>query len=214
MDDTDSFLFSWPVAVAVMLVLAAGFGTAGYLIAVRRFRQPFMGFLVRYGIGFLFLVLLEVAFLYLLPSFHNAIRHLTATLVGGILSWVGVSHSVSDSIITLRNPFLVFDVEVACLGGVLFWVYIALVLAESKATGKQRLTGILAGAAVLLAFNFFRITLSIYLEWRTGVYVHDYFYLLNMVFVLLLWALWLRTLRRRRAVPAPVTTPSSPPLPH
>ena len=213
MDDTRSFLFTWPVAVAVMLVLAAGFGAAGYLIAARRFRQPFLGFLVRYGIGFLFLILLEVAFLYLLPSFHSAIRDLTATLVGGILSWVGVSHSVSDSIITLQNPFLVFDIEVACLGGVLFWTYIALVLAESKATRKQRLIGIFAGAAILLAFNFFRITISIYLEWRTGVYVHDYFYLFNMVFVLLLWAVWLRTLRRKRAAAASVASLPSSPLP-
>ena len=214
MDDTRSFLFSWPVAVVIMLALAAGFGTVGYFIAARRFRQPFMGFLVRYGIGFLFLILLEVAFLYLLPSFHNAIRNLTATLVGGILSWVGVSHSVSDSIITLQDPFLVFDIEVACLGGVLFWAYIALVLAEFKVTRKQRLVGILAGLAILLGFNFFRITLSIYLEWRTGVYVHDYFYLFNMVFVLLVWAGWLRTLRRRRLVPAPAGTLPSSPLPH
>ncbi len=214
MDDTRSFLFSWPVAVAIILVIAAGFGTVGYLIAVRRFRQPFMGFLVRYGIGFLFLILLEVAFLYLLPSFHSAIRNLTATLVGGILSWVGVSHSVSGSIVTLQNPLLIFDIEVACLGGVLFWAYIALVLAEFKATPKQRLIGIFAGLAILLGFNFFRITLSIYLEWLTGVYVHDYFYLFNMVFVLLVWVGWLRTLRRRQVAPAPAGTLPSPPLPH
>ncbi len=80
MDDTRIFLFSWPVAVVIILVLAAGFGTVGYLIAAHRFKQPFMGFLVRYGIGFLFLILLEVAFLYLLPSFHSAIRDLTRNL--------------------------------------------------------------------------------------------------------------------------------------
>jgi exosortase/archaeosortase family protein len=214
LDDTRSFLFSWPVAVAIILVLAAGFGTAGYFIAVRRFRQPFIGFLVRYVVSFLSLILLEMALLYLVPSFHSAMRNLTATLVGGILGWVGVSHSVSGSVITLQNPFLTFDVEVACLGGVLFWVYIALVVAEFKATRKQRLVGIFVGLAILLGFNFFRITLSIYLEWRTGVYVHDYFYLFNMVFVLLVWAGWLRTLRRRRAAPAPAGTLPSSPLPH
>jgi len=214
LDDTRSFLFSWPVAVVIILVLAAGFGTVGYIIAAHRFRQPFIGFLVRYVVSFLFLILLETALFYLVPSFHTAMRNLTATLVGGILGWVGVSHSVSDSVITLQNPFLTFDVEVACLGGVLFWAYIALVVAEFKATRKQRLVGIFAGLAILLAFNFFRITLSIYLEWRTGVYVHDYFYLLNMVFVLLVWAGWLRTLRRRRAAPAPAGTLPSSPLPH
>jgi exosortase/archaeosortase family protein len=212
LDDNRSFLFSWPVVVAIILVVAVGFGTVGYIIAAHRFRQPFIGFLMRYVVSFLFLILLEMAFLYLVPSFHTAMRHLTATLVGGILGWVGVRHSVSGSVITLQNPFLTFDIEVACLGGVLFWAYIALVLAEFKATRKQRLIGILVGLAILLAFNFFRITLSVYLEWRTGVYVHDYFYLFNMVFVLLVWAGWLRTLRRRRAAPAPASTlPSSPP---
>jgi exosortase/archaeosortase family protein len=214
LDNTRSFLFSWPVAVVIVLVIAAGFGTVGYFIAVRRFRQPFVGFLVRYAVSFLFLILLEVALLYLVPSFHDAMRNLTARLVGGILGWVGVSHYVSDSTIMLQNPFLTFDVEVACLGGVLFWAYIALVVAESKATRKQRLVGIFVGLAILLAFNFFRITLSIYLEWRTGVYVHDYFYLFNMVFVLLVWAGWLRTLRRRRAAPVPASTLPSSLLPH
>jgi len=97
---------------------------------------------------------------------------------------------------------------------VLFWAYIALVLVEFKAMPKQRLIGIFAGLAILLAFDFFRMTLSIYLEWRTGVYVHDYFYLFNMVFVLLLWAIWLRTLRRRRVAPAPVASLPTRPLPH
>ena len=129
------------------------------------------------------------------------------------MGWAGVSYSVSDSFITVQDPTITYDIDVACLGGVLFWAYIALVLAEFKATRKQRLVGVLIGVAIILGFNFFRITLSIYLEWLTGVYVHDYFYLFNMVFVLLLWAIWLRTLRRRRAVPAPVATPSSPPLP-
>ena len=79
MDTTHSFLYSWPVVLTIILALAAGFGTVGYIIAAYRFRQPFVGFLVRYGIGFLFLILLEVAFVYLLPSFHSAIRNLTAT---------------------------------------------------------------------------------------------------------------------------------------
>ena len=214
METTHSFLYSWPVVLAIILALAGGFGTVGYIIAAYRFRQPFVGFLVRYVVSFLFLILLEMALLYLVPSFHTAMRHLTAKLVGGILSWVGVSHSVSGSVITLQKPLPPFDIEVACLGGVLFWAYIALVLAEFKATRKQRLAGILVGVAAILGFNFFRITLSIYLEWLTGVYVHDYFYLFNMAFVLLVWAGWLRTLRRRRAAPAPAGTLLSPPLPH
>jgi len=212
--DIHSFLHSWPVVVVIILAIAAGFGTAGYVIAAHRFRQPFIGFLVRYVVSFLLLILLEMALLYLVPSFHSAMRDLTATLVGGILGWIGVSHTVSDSRVILQDSLPPFDVDVACLGGVLFWAYIALVVAEFKATGKQRLIGIFVGLAILLAFNFFRITLSIYLKWRTGVDVHDYFYLFNMVFVLLVWVGWLRTLRRRRAAPAPAGTLPSSPLPH
>ena len=34
---------------------------------------------------------------------------------------------VYGSMSTLQNPYLAFKVTVACLGGVLYWVYIALV---------------------------------------------------------------------------------------
>jgi hypothetical protein len=68
-------------------------------------------------------------------------------------------------------------------------------VAEARATGRQRLIGVSIGLLGLLVFNLFRIFISIYLEWRTGVNVHNYFYLINMVFVLLLWAGWVRTLK-------------------
>ena len=77
------------------------------------------------------------------------------------------------------------------------WVYVALVLAEFRATPRQRLVGILIGLAILAVFNFLRITLSIYVEWWSGVNIHDYFYVFNMVFVLLVWWVWLK---RRQAV--------------
>ena len=120
---------------------------------------------------------------------------LTATLVGRTLGLVLEGLAVSGSTITVENPFLAFSVDVGCLGGILLWSYIALVFAESKASSRQRFVGILVGLAILVGFNFFRITFSIYMEAQTGVHVHDYFYIFNLVFVLLVWAGWLRTLR-------------------
>lgn len=194
-------LVTWLVVIVIVLVLA-GLGVVGYVIAARRVKQPFLAFLARYGISFLCLFFLEFALLSFLPSFHTTMRNLTATLVSRVLSLGGVSHTVSASTIMLQNPYIAFNIDVACLGGVLLWVYTALVLAESKASTKQRLVGIFAGLAILLGFNFFRIISSIYLEWATGVYVHNYFYIFNMVFVLLLWWGWLRTLGPKAGRPA------------
>ena len=187
------------VGLIVLVIIAAAFGGIGYLIATRRIKQPIVVFLARFGIVFFLLFFLELAVLALLPSFHAMIRSFAATLVGGVLSIAGASHSITDSIITLQNPYLSFDITEACLGGVLLWTYIALVSAETKATGKQRLVGIFVGLVILLAFNFFRITLSIYLEWLTGFGIHNLFYLFNIVFVLSVWAGWLRTMKPQTA---------------
>ena len=202
--DISSLPYSWLVVIVFM---AVAFGAAGYVIASRRVKQSFVVFLVRFAIVFLLLILIEAAILSLWPSVHNTMCNLTTRLVGGILGTVGVSESVSGSIITLQDPFLVFRVDAACLGGLLLWAYMALVLAESRVSPKQRLAGILIGLAILLGFNFFRITSSIYLEWQTGVNVHDYFYIFNMIFVLLVWAGWLRTLKPKSTKPAKTTPP-------
>ncbi len=122
-----------------------------------------------------------------------------------MLGVVGVTESVSGSTIALEEPFLLFSIDAACLGGLLLWAYAALVLAESKATARQRTTGIVIGIAILLGFNFFRIVSSIYLQWLTEVRVHDYFYLVNMLVVLLVWAGWVRTLRPGRPARATAT---------
>jgi exosortase/archaeosortase family protein len=101
------------------------------------------------------------------------------------------------------DPAIAFEIDVACLGGILFWSYIALVLAEPTATRRQRLIGLGAGVVALVAFNLFRITASIYVEWSTGVNIHDYFYLFNMLFVLCVWAVWLRIIRPKRQAATP-----------
>ena len=214
MEGGSSLLSNWAIGLvfvlAVLIGIIAGFGVIGYFIAERKFKQPFLGFLIRYAIGFLLLIGLEMASSALAPSVHNTLRHATASFVGWILGLAGVSHLVSGPIVTVNdianNPLLSFDISVACLGGVLFWAYIALVLAESRVTRRQRLVGLIAGLVILVAFNLFRITISIYLEWRTGVNVHNYFYLFNMIFVLLIWAGWLRILKKpkkpRPAAPA------------
>src|SRR4030042_4339999 len=99
----------------------------------------------------------------------------------------------------MNAPYLVFNIDAACLGGMLLWVYIALVVAEPNLTNKQLVQGIILGFVVLVGFNFSRIVLSIYLEWVTAFRVHTLFYFFNMVFVLLVWALWLRAFRFRRS---------------
>jgi len=193
-----------PLAALILLVVvSAAFGVAGYLIASRRGHRSFVVFLALFAFAFLFLVFLEAAVLSLWPSVHETLCGFTARLAGSTLSALGVNNTVSGSAITVEDPTLVFSVDPACLGGMLFSAYIALVLAELRATNRQLIAGILIGLVLLLAFNFFRITLSIYLEWRTGVHVHDYFYVFNMVVVLLVWAGWQRTLSPRRAKAVP-----------
>jgi len=177
-------------------------GAIGYFVSARRIKWPPLVFIARYGFCFFLLFFLECLFIALWPSFHAIMRNITATLVGDILNLTGASHSVSGSIITMQNPYLAFDVTVSCLGGLLLWAYTALVLAEPKASVKQRIWGIIVGFTILLAFNLFRIVLSIYLEWLTSVRIHDYFYMFNMVFVLLVWAGWVRAIRpKKEALP-------------
>ena len=179
--------------------ISAAYGVVGYIVASRTRRKlPGIAFLGRYGL-YLFLLLFAEFLVYVfLPSFRDLMRVAVATLVGYVLSLFHTSHSISGSTITLQNPSLAFSIDAACLGTMLLWVYAALVLAEPNASDRQRMRGILVGFAILLAFNFIRITLSIYLEWLTSVRIHDFFYLFNMVFVLMVWAGWLWIIRPRR----------------
>jgi exosortase/archaeosortase family protein len=197
--DFSSLSLGWLIAIIIVVAL---FGVGGYFIASRRIKQPLAIFFARFAVVFLLLIVLEAVVLTVAPSVHEAIGHVTATLVGALLGAVGVTESVSGSTIALEQPFLLFSIDAACLGGLLLWAYTALVLAESKASARQRATGIIIGIAILIGFNFFRIVLSVYLQWLTEVRVHDYFYVVNMLVVLLVWAGWVRTLRPGRPGPA------------
>jgi len=177
--------------------MAAILGIIAYFIASRRIKHSALSFLTRYGACFFALFFLEYFVASFLPGVHSAIRNTTATLVGGIFTVAGIQHVLSGSTILLQNPYLTFDVTEACLGGILLWAYASMVLAEPKVSTKQRVIGILVGFAILVAFNLFRIVLSIYLQWITGAPVHDYFYLFNVVFVILVWVIWWRTTRSR-----------------
>ena len=168
-------------------------------VAARRASQSIEVFLTRFAIAFAFLYLLEFGVITLWPAVPRAFAGSMANLVGGILGFAGMSHSVSGWTIALQSSSLSFDIGWGCLGGELFWCYIALVFADNAATMKQRLMGIIVGLAILLAFNFFRITLSIYIEGLTGFNAHYIFYYLNIFFVMLVWLGWLRTIRRRPA---------------
>lgn len=187
----------WVLAMIVLVVVLVPFGAIGYAIATRRSRQSALLFCVRFAVSFFVLLFLEYGILVLFPSFHANVCSFTARLTGWELGLVGVTHSVSGSTVSLQNPSLLFDVNPSCLGGLLLWTYTALVIAENSVSNRQRLAGILIGIAVLFVFDLFRIWISIYLEWLGGVTVHDYFYMLNMVVVLLVWIVWLRTLKPR-----------------
>jgi exosortase/archaeosortase family protein len=201
--DFSSLSLGWLVAI---LIAAALFGGGGYLLAHRRVRQPIVVFFVRFGVVFLLLIVIEAAILSLAPSVHEALGHATATLVGGPMDLAGAEPSVSGAQVAVQEPFIVFNIDAACLGGLLLWAYVALVLAESRASRRQRATGVAVGIAVLVAFNFLRVLLSVYLQWLTEVNIHDYFYLVNMLVVLVVWAGWLRTLKPGRP-PAPSAAP-------
>lgn len=196
------------VAVAVVTLMFVGLGASGYVIrrfvGRREWRTPSVfKFLARYTLVFGLLLGLEVLILWSMPALHSGTRDSLAFVVGGMLGLTGTEVSVSGSLISVGGPVQLFDVTAACVGGVLFWVYLALVSAETRASRRQRLKGIFIGLAILFAFNVFRISASVYLEGVAGLRVHDYFYLVNIVAVLLVWAGWLRSLKGRSVAPKP-----------
>ena len=69
----------------------------------------------------------------------------------------------------------------------------------------NNLVGIIIGLAIIMGFNYFRMVSSVYLEWRTGIHVHDYFYIVNMALVLLVWAGWLKILKPGQAIAKPAS---------
>jgi len=191
-------ILNWPyLGLIASLVMAATLGVIAYFIASRRGKHSALSFLTQYGAWFFALFFLEWFVLSFLPGLSLALRGAIATLVSNIFTVANVTHGLSGSTIFLQNPYLAFDVTEACLGGILLWAYASLVLAEPRASTNQKVVGILVGFAILLAFNFFRIVLSIYLEWLAGAHIHDYFYLFNIVFVILVWAGWLWTTKSR-----------------
>jgi exosortase/archaeosortase family protein len=188
------------IALAVLALMLVGLGISGYVIKRHlsgqgRKADRLVAFLSRYVFVFGLLLGLEAFVLWLFPAVHLLFRDAVAVIVGGILELTGAEASVTGPLISVGTPSAVFDITVACLGGVLFWVFLALVLAEPRVPGIQRLKGILIGLGILFAFNIFRIVVSVYLEGSTGLPVHDYFYVINMLVVLLVWAGWARTLR-------------------
>jgi exosortase/archaeosortase family protein len=187
------------IALAIVTLIFVGFGVSGYVIRRLVGRKAermhgFVRFLSRYVVVFGLLLGLEAFLLWVFPSFHLLLRDSVAALVSSILHLAGIEASVDGPLISVGDSSLVFDITVACLGGVLFWVYLGLVSAEPSVSNKQRMKGILIGLGILFVFNLFRIVFSVYLEGATGLRVHDYFYVLNMLVVLLVWAGWLKTL--------------------
>jgi len=193
-----SNILTWPyLGLVASFVMATTLGIIAYFIASRRGKHSALSFFTRYGAWFFALFFLEWFVVSFLPGLSSALRSAIATLVSAIFTLARVPHGLSGSTILLQKPYLAFDVTEACLGGILLWAYASLVLVEPRASTNQKVVGILVGFAILLAFNFFRIVLSIYLEWLARAHVHDYFYLFNIVFVILVWAGWLWTTKSR-----------------
>jgi len=115
----------WAIALIVVLVVIVGvitaFGTVGYIIAGRSINRSFQRYIVRYAVVFLSLLGLEAIILWLAPSIHRTLQHLTAVVVGWVLGLVDVHNSVSGSAVGVQEPYIVFKIDVACLGGLLFW---------------------------------------------------------------------------------------------
>jgi exosortase/archaeosortase family protein len=171
-----------------------------YLLCEKAFKRSLLQFIARYGIVFVALVFLEYTVRFYFAALANVFCGMTAHLVGGILSLSGAECSVLGSTIELRDPIRHIDVIPACLGGAIFWLYIALVLAVPGVSWRNRLTGVCAGIVLIFGFNISRLLLSVYTQWRTGIYIHDYFYYFSPVFVLLLWGLWVCFLNNKRLV--------------
>ena len=104
--DTATWAIALVVVLAVVAALIAAFGTMGYFIAGRRLKQPFLVFMARYSIVFVLLILLEMALLWLVPSVHETLRNLTASLVGGFLSLAGVSETLILFLVVMGGMFL------------------------------------------------------------------------------------------------------------
>jgi exosortase/archaeosortase family protein len=185
------------------MLLIVGFAIPAYFVAARRVKQPFLGFLARYGAIFLALQLIEMVLMAYFPGAYAEIRHVTARMVGGVLGLGGLDYQVSGSIVELQNPSFAANITSGCVGGVAFWVFVGLVVATPGASLKQRLASISVGLVLLLLYNLTRMTASIYFEWANGVAVHDYFYVFNLIFILIIWAVWLRTLKPKRPSPPP-----------
>ena len=182
------------------MFLIVGFAIPAHLLLARRVKQPFLGFLARYGTVFLALQLLEMVLMAYFPPLYDGIRHVTAEMVGSLLGLGGLEYEVSGAMVGLRDPVFSAEITSGCVGGVAFWVYVGLVIATPGASPKQRVASILVGLALLLAYNLTRMTASIYFEWANGIAVHDYFYIFNMVFILLIWAVWLRAMRPKKRI--------------
>jgi len=186
------------LALAITGLVFVAFGFVAFFL--RRGRTgSFTGFILRYLAVFLSLLGLETFVLWLFPSFHLALQEATAAIVAEVLRLAGEGTSVSSSVISVQNTPVVSDITVACLGGLLLWVYLGLVWAETRLSRRQRLVGSAVGLVLIAVFNLFRIYLSIKMELATGTAIHDYFYVINMLFVLLVWAVWLRVAGARKS---------------
>ena len=184
-------LSSEATAGILLLGFITGFAAIAYMVSSRRVTHSFIRFLLRFAVVFIAFLILNAAMSHLFPSVHIVPRDLMAKIVCAVLNLGGTDYNIMGSTIWLEDYPLVADIAEPCLGGILLWLYAALILAVPDVTHKQRILGIFFGFAIIMTFNVVRIAFSIHLEYITGAYVHDYFYYFNIAFVMLVWIGWL-----------------------
>ncbi len=194
------------VASAIVGLVLIGFALIAYCLRNSK-SGSLARFVFRYLLIFVFFLLFEALIIGSAPWVHETLSSMTAGVMVGTLRPLGIEASSSASLLSVQDPYLLFDISISCLGGLLLWIYIGLVWAETGLTARQRLIGIVAGVPLLIAFNFFRIFSTIYVEWAFGPQIHDLLYFLNLVFVIIAWMLWFHSIRKK-----PSFQPASQPL--
>jgi exosortase/archaeosortase family protein len=192
------FVWFW---IADGLILLTVFAPLGYLIARRKIRHPSAVFLIRFLGAFTGLLMVDLLIMWFAPSAYYQLRAGLTDMVVRVLHLGGLNATATGAVVNVPGGF--FTISAGCLGDELVCTFVALVLAESAATKRQYLLGILGGLLVLAVFNVFRISISVYLQTAVGVNIHWVFYIINLGFVLVLWWMWLGRLRPRPAVSAP-----------
>ena len=159
--------------------------------------------LVKVAVAFAVIYAVLHATLYALTywGYLEPVMKLTADITGACSNATGLTATVQGNDVVLASRILRIDPD--CTGITLMIMYSALVLAYPLST-KRKLLGLVIGIPVIAAANLARLfavaQLSGVLSDNVFFFVHDYLFKVLMVaVVIVLWALYLASARRRAA---------------